>query len=83
MGNCPAASDQRLRNAGVRSLDHPVAGFLSAPERISSTARFRGDVPGGTIRNCYDSVIAWTSVVIASAAGGAAITLITGAKIRW
>lgn len=64
-------------------MDNPVAGFLSAPERISGFARFRGDVPGGTIRNCYDSVIAWASVVIASTAGGAAITLITGANIRW
>jgi hypothetical protein len=81
VGTSPAAPDSRLRISRVRSLDNPVASIFFASKRIPGLARIRRDVPGSAIRNRYDSIVAWSAVSIASAAGGAALTIITGAHI--
>lgn len=76
----PAASSSRLRNAGIRRLDNLVSGLFCEPERVSGLDRVCGDVPGCAVRDRYNSVVAWTSVSLASAAGGAAATLLTGVR---
>lgn len=75
MGGNPAASGPGLRDAGVRSLDHLEADSSRNPEPVSWVSRVRNYVPGSQVRDSHPSFVAWFTVALASAAGGAAVTL--------